>query len=155
MGGKQSMLRPTKDEYYLGIAKAVAMKSTCLRKHYGAIIVKDDRILSTGYNGAPVGEPHCEVCTKVKSNKDMEEYLHCPACHAEMNCIIQAARKDMIGATLYLVGVNPSSGAEMSVVEPCQICLRLIKNAGIDKVVTRQGILYERDENGILQKKIN
>ena len=144
-----------KQEYYLGIAKAVSMKSTCLRKHYGAIIVKDDRILSTGYNGAPVGEKHCSNCTKIKSNKDMEEYLSCVSVHAEMNCVISAARKDMLGSTLYLAGVNPLSGAELSVVEPCQICLRLIKNAGIDKVVTRQGILYERDENGILQKKIN
>lgn len=147
--------RISKEEYYLDIARAVSQRSTCLKKRYGAIVVKNDQILSTGFNGPARGEPHCEVCTKVKSNKDMEEYLHCPACHAEMNCIIQAARKDMIGATLYLVGVNAFSGAEMSVVEPCQICLRLIKNAGIDKVVTRQGTLYERDKNGILQKKIN
>ena len=134
-----------KDEYYLGIARAVAMKSTCLRKHYGAIIVKDDRILSTGYKGAPVGEEHCCICTKIKSNKDVEEYLSCVSVHAEQNSIIQAARKDMLGSTLYLVGINPASGAEMSVVKPCQICLRLIKNAGIDKVITRQGIIYQRN----------
>lgn len=144
-----------KQEYYLGIAKAVSMKSTCLKKHYGCIIVKDDQVIGSGYNGAPRGESHCEVCTKIKSNKDMEEYLSCKSVHAEQNALISCARKDMIGSTLYLAGVNPSSGAEMSVVEPCQICLRLIKNAGIDRVVTRQGTLYERDKNGILQKKIN
>ena len=142
----------TKDEYYLGIALAVAKKSTCLKKQYGAIIVKNDQVLATGYNGPVRGEPHCTKCTKVSSNKDMLEYSSCPACHAEMNCIISVSRDEMLGATLYLAGYITSTGEENLNVEPCEICLRLIKNAGIDRVVTNNGILYIRDSNGILRK---
>ena len=142
----------TKDEYYLGIALAVAKKSTCLKKQYGAIIVKNDQVLATGYNGPVRGEPHCTKCTKVSCDKDMLEYSSCPACHAEMNCIISASRDEMLGATLYLAGYITSTGEENLNVEPCEICLRLIKNAGIDRVVTNNGVLYIRDSNGILRK---
>ena len=142
----------TKDEYYLGIALAVAKKSTCLKKQYGAIIVKNDQVLATGYNGPVRGESHCTKCTKVSSDKDMLEYKSCPACHAEMNCIISVSRDEMLGATLYLAGYITSTGEENLNVEPCEICLRLIKNAGIDRVVTNNGILYIRDSNGILRK---
>ena len=142
----------TKDEYYLGIALAVAKKSTCLKKQYGAVIVKNDEIVSTGYNGPVRGEPHCTKCTKVSCDKDMLEYSSCPACHAEMNCIISASRDEMLGATLYLAGYITSTGEENLNVEPCEICLRLIKNAGIDRVVTNNGVLYIRDSNGILRK---
>ena len=142
----------TKDEYYLGIALAVAKKSTCLKKQYGAIIVKNDQVLATGYNGPVRGETHCTKCTKVSCDKDMLEYSSCPACHAEMNCIISASRDEMLGATLYLAGYITSTGEENLNVEPCEICLRLIKNAGIDRVVTNNGVLYIRDSNGILRK---
>ena len=142
----------TKDEYYLGIALAVAKKSTCLKKQYGAVIVKNDEIVSTGYNGPVRGESHCTKCTKVSCDKDMLEYSSCPACHAEMNCIISASRDEMLGATLYLAGYITSTGEENLNVEPCEICLRLIKNAGIDRVVTNNGVLYIRDSNGILRK---
>ena len=142
----------TKDEYYLGIALAVAKKSTCLKKQYGAIIVKNDQVLATGYNGPVRGEPHCTKCTKVSCDKDMLEYSSCPACHAEMNCIISASRDEMLGATLYLAGYITSTGEENLNVEPCEICLRLIKNAGIDRVVTNNGVLYIRDSNGTLRK---
>lgn len=145
----------TKDEYYLGIALAVAKKSTCLKKQYGAIIVKNDQVLATGYNGPVRGEPHCTVCTKVDCNKDMAEYETCPAVHAEMNCIISASRDEMLGSTLYLAGYNSATGEENLNVEPCEICLRLIKNAGIDKVVARRGVIYSRDpETKILKKRI-
>ena len=142
----------TKDEYYLGIALAVAKKSTCLKKQYGAIIVKNDQVLATGYNGPVRGEPHCTKCTKVSCDKDMLEYSSCPACHAEMNCIISASRDEMLGATLYLAGYITSTGEENLNVEPCEICLRLLKNAGINRVVTNNGVLYIRDSNGILRK---
>lgn len=142
----------TKDEYYLGIALAVAKKSTCLRKQYGAVLVKNDQVLATGYNGPVRGEPHCTKCTKVSCDKDMLEYSSCPACHAEMNCIISVSRDEMLGATLYLAGYITSTGEENLNVEPCEICLRLIKNAGIDRVVTNNGVLYIRDSNGILRK---
>ena len=142
----------TKDEYYLGIALAVAKKSTCLRKQYGAIIVKNDQVLATGYNGPVRGEPHCVVCSKIDCNKDEAEYSTCKSVHAEMNAIISASRNEMLGATLYLAGYITSTGEENLNVEPCEICLRLIKNAGIDRVVTNNGVLYIRDSNGILRK---
>ena len=142
----------TKDEYYLGIALAVAKKSTCLKKQYGAVIVKNDTILSTGYNGNCRGEPHCIKCSKIDYNKDEAEYSTCKSVHAEMNAIISASRNEMLGATLYLAGYITSTGEENLKVEPCEICLRLIKNAGIDRVVTNNGVLYIRDSNGILRK---
>ena len=142
----------TKDEYYLGIALAVAKKSTCLKKQYGAVIVKNDTILSTGYNGNCRGEPHCIKCSKIDCNKDEAEYSTCKSVHAEMNAIISASRNEMLGATLYLAGYITSTGEENLNVEPCEIRLRLIKNAGIDRVVTNNGVLYIRDSNGILIK---
>ena len=142
----------TKDEYYLGIALAVAKKSTCLKKQYGAVIVKNDTILSTGYNGNFRGEPHCIKCSKIDCNKDEAEYSTCKSVHAEMNAIISVSRNEMLGATLYLAGYITSTGEENLNVEPCEICLRLIKNAGIDRVVTNNGVLYIRDSNGILRK---
>lgn len=142
----------TKDEYYLGIALAVAKKSACLKKQHGAVIVKNDEIVSTGYNGNCRGEPHCLTCTKVKINKDEAEYLTCKSVHAEMNAIISASRNEMLGATLYLAGYITSTGEENLNVEPCEICLRLIKNAGIDKVVTVNGVIYQRDSQGILRR---
>ena len=142
----------TKHEYYIGIAAAVAKKSTCLKKQYGAVIVKDDEVIATGYNDTCRKEPHCVTCTKVSSNKDMEEYSACPAVHAEMNAIISASRKEMLGADLYLAGFDTATGVEVEAF-PCEICLRLIKNAGIDRVLNRNGIIYFRnDEDGILYR---
>jgi dCMP deaminase len=142
----------TKDEYYLSIALVVAKKSKCLLKQYGAVIVNDDEIVSTGYNGNVRGEPDCISCTKVKCNKDESEYLTCKSVHAEMNAIISASRKEMLGSTMYLAGYNSITGEENLNVEPCEICLRLIKNAGIDKVVTSNGVIYQRDSQGILRR---
>ena len=144
----------TKDEYYLSIALVVAKKSKCLKKQYGAVIVNNDEIISTGYNDTCRKEPHCIVCTKVDCNKDMAEYETCPAVHAEMNAIISASRNEMIGSTMYLAGYEADTGYENLNVEPCEICLRLIKNAGIDRVVTSNGIIYQRDSFGILVKKV-
>ena len=143
----------TKDEYYLGIALAVAKKSACLKKQYGAVIVKNDEIVSTGYNGNCRGEPHCVKCSKIDCDKDEAEYSTCKSVHAEMNAIISASRNEMLGATLYLAGYITSTGEENLNVEPCEICLRLIKNAGINRVVTNNGVLYIRDSNGILRKR--
>ena len=142
----------TKDEYYLGIALAVAKKSACLKKQYRAVIVKNATILSTGYNGNCRGEPHCIKCSKIDCDKDEAEYSTCKSVHAEMNAIISASRNEMLGATLYLAGYITSTGEENLKVEPCEICLRLIKNAGIDRVVTNNGVLYIRDSNGILRE---
>ena len=153
------MNRLQKDDYYLGIAEAVSQRSTCLRKHYGAIIVKNDQVLATGYNGPVRGEPHCQQCTKVSSDKDIAEYTTCPACHAEMNCIINASRKDMLGSVLYLSGRDVSGSIDEIglpiAARPCEICLRLIKNAGIEKVINKNGVIYQRDSEGILREVKN
>lgn len=140
-----------RDEYYLDIALAVAHRSTCLKKHFGAVIVKNNEIIATGYNGPPRGEEHCTTCHKaqiddLKHKNDFAEYLSCKSVHAEMNAIISAARRDMIGSTLYLAGVEVEwSGNEVILEspEPCKICERLIKNAGIARVITQKGVIYE------------
>ena len=154
------MSRLTKtDEYYLQIADAVSLKSKCLKKHYGAIIVKNNEIISTGFNGPARGEDHCVKCTKVGSDKDMIEYSRCPAIHAEMNCIISASRQEMLGSVLYLSGRDVSGAIDEIglpiAARPCEICLRLIKNAGIDKVINKNGVIYQRDSKGILKEVKN
>ena len=141
----------TKSDYYLGIARAVSKKSTCLKKQYGAVIVKDDEVIATGYNDTCRKEAHCTSCTKLSGNGDMAEYSACPAVHAEMNAIISASRKEMLGADLYLAGFDSVSGDEIEAY-PCEICLRLIKNAGIDRVINCTGIIYHRADDGILYK---
>ena len=141
------MKRPSLDEYYLNIAKAVSMRSTCLKKHYGAVIVKNGEIISTGYNNPPRGEAHCTTCSKTcVRDGDVGEFTSCPAVHAEQNAIISAARTDMLGADLYLAGYDVPTGEENLEAWPCEICLRLIKNAGIDRIITRKGVIYARSE---------
>lgn len=140
----------TKQEYYMDIALAVAKKSTCLKKQYGAVIVKDDEIVATGFNGSPRAEPHCETCTKKQGNGDFDEYCSCPAVHAEMNAVISASRKEMLGADIYLAGYNSNTGEEHKNALPCEICLRLIKNAGIQRIINRTGVIYARAHDGIL-----
>lgn len=149
------MKRPTIDKYYLEIAKSVSLRSTCIRKHYGAVIVNNGEIISTGYNNPPRGEPHCFTCTKCKNGKDASTYIDCPAVHAEMNAIISASRKEMLGGTLYLAGYD-ITGDEPVECEawPCEICLRLIKNAGIDCIINSKGVIYKRSENSNLLLKL-
>ena len=133
-------MRISKTEYYLGIAKSVSMRSTCLRRRYGAVIVKNDEIISTGYNGSPRGEKNCcdvGYCYRAVNNiPHGEQYEKCVAVHAEANAIISAARKDMIGATLYLYG---REGNKEIKAEPCLMCQRLIQNAGIGKIIGSEG----------------
>lgn len=137
--------RASKHHYYLNIAKAVAGRSTCLRRHYGAVIVKDDEIIATGYNGSPRWTRNCseifEKCPR-KVNTEIPhsggDYIDCRSVHAEQNAIISAARRDMMGGTLYLACIIPETGEERE--EPptrCPICLRMVLNAGITKVVSR------------------
>lgn len=146
------MKRPSLDEYYLNIAKAVSERSTCLRKHYGAVVVSEGEILSTGYNNPPRGEAHCAVCTKCDSGKDMATFETCPAVHAEMNALLSASRKDMIGADLYLAGYDVKSSIAVECEAwPCEICLRLIKNAGINRIINKKGVIYMRSDDGILR----
>ena len=144
--------RPTLDEYYLNMALIVATRSTCLKKKYGAIIVKDGYAISQGYNGAPVGEPHCVSCTKCGHGKDVETYLSCKSVHAEQNALLASSRQEMLGADLYLACYDMTSGEPIECEAwPCEICLRLIKNAGIQRVINKTGVIYERDSNNILR----
>jgi len=132
--------RISKEDYYLGIADSVLDRSTCLRRKYGAIIVKADEILSTGYNGAPRGRKNCSDlggCMRDKLNIPAgERYELCRSVHAEQNAIISCSRQEMIGATLYLVGRDAKTG-ELLDAESCSLCKRFIINAGIEKVVSR------------------
>ncbi len=135
------MQRISKRDYYLSIAAEVSKRSTCLRRQYGAVIVKNDEIVSTGYNGAPRGEDNCcdiGTCWRERNNiPHGEQYEKCVAVHAEQNAIISASRREMLGATLYLAGFE--NGEPIRNAEPCMICRRLIKNAGIEKVINLVG----------------
>ena len=133
-------LRPEKMLYYLNIAAAVAARSTCLRRQYGAVIVKNDTIVSTGYNGTARGMENCcdiGVCYREEHNiPHGERYEKCKSVHAEANAIINASREEMDGATLYLAGFE--NGIRLSDPQPCEMCQRLIINAGIRNVITKE-----------------
>ena len=133
--------RRSKENYYLDIADAAQARSTCLRRRFGAIIVRDDEIVATGYNGAPRGRRNCtdlRYCARQSMNVPAgERYELCRSVHAEANAIISAARKDMLGATLYLVGRDAATGDYYPGTTPCAMCRRLIINAGIRRVISR------------------
>ncbi len=135
------MERRDKINYYLDIAETVLARGTCLRRNFGAIIVKNDEIISTGYVGAPRGRQNCcdlGYCTREKMNVPRgERYELCRSVHAEANAIISASRSDMLGSTLYLVGREYQSGEYVANANPCAMCKRLIINAGIEKVIVR------------------
>lgn len=135
------MDRVDKNNYYLDIAESVAKRSTCLRKGYGAVIVKNDEILSTGYNGAPRGRKNCsDLCSCIRNELNVprgERYELCRSVHAEANAIISASRQEMIDSTLYLVGLDISSNEYVKNSSSCSMCKRLVINSGIDKVVIR------------------
>ena len=133
--------RTSKQNYYLDIADSVLERSTCLRRKYGAIIVRNDEIISTGYNGAPRGRRNCSdlgVCTRETLHiPSGERYELCRSVHAEANAIISASRRDMIGATIYLVGRDARTNELLSDAMSCSMCKRQIINAGIEKIVIR------------------
>ena len=133
--------RTSKENYYLDIADAVLERSTCLRRKYGAIIVRNDEIISTGYNGAPRGRRNCTDlgrCTREEMKIPRgERYELCRSVHAEANAIISAARRDMMDATLYLVGRDAKTGEILNDTTPCSMCRRLIINSGIQKIICR------------------
>ncbi len=133
--------RVSKINYYLDIAQTVAQRGTCLRRKYGAVIVKNDSIVSTGYVGAPRGRKNCcdlGYCQREKLNIPRgQRYELCRSVHAEANAIIAAPRENMLGATLYLAGVDAKTGELVPDGNCCQMCKRMIINAGIEKVVVR------------------
>ena len=135
------MGRIDKENYYLDIAQTVAERSTCLRRCYGAILVRNDEIIATGYNGAPRGRKDCvdlNYCTREALNiPSGQRYELCRSVHAEANCIISASRSEMLGATLYMACVNPADGALIPDSTSCSMCRRQIINAGIERVVIR------------------
>ncbi len=135
------MKRQDKENYYLDIAETVLARSTCLRRHYGAIIVKHDEIIATGYNGAPRGRENCmdlDYCTREALNiPSGQRYELCRSVHAEANAIISASRSELLGSTLYMACKDPQSKELIAHSTSCSMCRRLIINAGIDTVVIR------------------
>lgn len=136
------MERVSKHNYYLDIAQTVSERSTCIRKRYGAIIVKNDVIISTGYNGAPRGRANCSDiggCMRDKLQIPRgERYELCRAVHAEANAIIAAPREQMLGASLYMCCTSPEDGSVVGGTCSCLMCKRLVINAGIEKVYVRE-----------------
>lgn len=134
-------MRRDKQNYYLDIAEATLERGTCLRRNFGAIIVKNDEIISTGYVGAPRGRKNCcdlKECTREKLKIPRgERYEMCRSVHAEQNAIISASRKRMIDSTLYLVGKDYKTGEYVQNARPCALCKRMIINAGIKEVIIR------------------
>ena len=150
--------RITKDQYYMSIAKQVSMRGTCLRRNYGAIIVKNDEIIATGYTGSPRGCDNCSdtgFCLREKLRiPGKQRYELCKSVHAEMNAIISASRKDIIGSTMYLVGRNIDSTLHNA--SCCLMCQKVIINAGIETIKCLQSDnsinVYNIDE---FRKNIN
>ena len=136
------MERISKENYYLDIAETILERATCLRRVYGAIIVKNDEIISTGYNGAPRGRANCVdmgYCSREAMNVPRgERYELCRSVHAEANAIISASRRDMVGGTIYLVGRNAATGELLPDATSCLMCRRMVINAGLERVVIRR-----------------
>ena len=135
------MKRIDKANYYLDLAEAALERSTCLRRKWGCVIVKDDEIISTGYNGAPRGRKNCsDIGTCIREELNIprgERYELCRSVHAEQNAIISAPRKDMLGDTLYEVGIDVKTGNYVENSMPCAMCKRFIINSGITKMIFR------------------
>ena len=135
------MGRIDKENYYLDIADTVSERSTCLRRCYGAIIVQNDEIIASGYNGAPRGRKNCADlgrCTREELKiPSGQRYELCRSVHAEANCIISASRSETLGATLYMACRDPKTGGLIPDSTSCSMCRRLIINAGIERVVIR------------------
>ncbi|MDO4276499.1 MAG: dCMP deaminase family protein [Eubacteriales bacterium] len=134
--------RISKIDAYLNCAENFAYRSTCLKRKYGAVIVKDDAVISTGYNGSPRGfENCCDIgeCPRIKRNMHQGEgYALCRAVHAEANALLNCSREQTLGADLYLAGVNPADSS-VHPAKPCPLCARLIIQAGIQNVILRTG----------------
>lgn len=139
-------MRIDKNNYYLNIAEEVAKRGTCLRTNYGAVIVKNDEVISTGYTGSPRDRINCcdlGKCKRIEMNTSSGDYTYCRSVHAEMNAIISASRNEMIGSTLYLVGLKPI-GEYKENADSCSMCKRLIINAGIETIIIRDTEEYYR-----------
>jgi dCMP deaminase len=138
---RKTQKRPGWDAYFINIAKAVSTRATCLRRKYGAVITKDNIIVSTGYNGAPAGMKDCLAVGKC-TRKELqvphgERYELCHSIHAEANAIIRASVEELKNAVIYISGNDTDEGECVS--EPCMMCKRMILNAKVKKVVYSDG----------------
>ena len=135
------MERRDKVNYYLDLAESVSQRGTCLRRHYGAVIVKNDEVISTGYVGAPRGRKNCtdlNWCLREKLGIPRgERYELCRSVHAEANAISSAPRDKMLGSSRYLVGIDMSTGDYVKNANSCSMCKRMVINAGIEKIYIR------------------
>ena len=148
-------MRPDKDTYYIDIALAVSKRSTCVKRHYGCVIVKNDIIIATGYNGSPRGEENCcdrGTCKRANAER-YSGYENCDSVHAEQNALLATSREKLIGSTVYLAceeyGLNHEKSAmwEEEIIDfhedvnpvPCGICMRMLKNTGVARIVNRRG----------------
>ena len=135
-------MRKNKTDYYLDIAQSVSERSTCLRRRYGCVIINNDEIIATGYNGAPRGRKNCidlNYCMRDELKIPRgERYEMCRSVHAEQNAIISSSRKELIGSTIYMVGVNVKDNSVEPKSTSCMMCKRVIINAGIEKVIVRE-----------------
>ena len=135
------MERRDKINYYLDLAEMVSQRSTCLRRHYGAVLVQNDEVISTGYSGAPRGRKNCtdlNYCVRQKMGVPRgERYELCRSVHAEANAIISSSRNKMLGSTRYLVGLECDTGDYVKEASSCSMCKRLIINAGVKHVIIR------------------
>ena len=135
-------MRPSKDEYYLSIADAVAKRATCIRRNYGAVIVKNDVIVGTGYCGAPRGLPNCcdhGICERERIGaKSGERYDLCLSVHAEQNSIISVDSEKLKDSTIYIYGRSAKTLVPINS-KPCAMCSRVIRNAQIKYVVYFDG----------------
>lgn len=142
--------RISKTDTYLNCAESFAYRSTCLKRKYGAVIVKDDAVISTGYNGSPRGFENCcdiGTCPRMRRNMHQGEgYEMCRAIHAEANALLNCSREQTIGADLYLTSINPDDNS-IHRAKPCPLCARTIIQAGINNVILRQG---EGEDNYII-----
>jgi len=145
--GNTTLKRPSWDEYFIEIAKVVASRSTCLRRRYGAVIVKDKVIVSTGYNGAPRGSINCVDLNKCKRRElnipAGERYELCEAVHAEQNAIINGSPERMKDASIYIAGSEEDGSAAEG--KPCLLCARMIRNAQIKDVIylAKDGVIVK------------
>ncbi len=135
------MRRKDKINYYLDIAETVSQRSTCLRRRWGAVIVKNDEVIASGYNGAPRGRKNCDElgkCIREELNIPRgERYELCRSVHAEANAIISASRQEMIDSSLYLVGINVADNEYVQNASNCAMCKRMVINSGIKNVYIR------------------
>jgi len=147
------MERRDKINYYLDLAETVSQRGTCLRRRYGAVIVKNDEVIATGYVGAPRGRKNCSdigECIRTKLNIPRgERYELCRSVHAEANAIISASRDKMIGSSLFLTGTEVETGEYVRNSNCCSMCKRLVINAGIEKVYIRD----TKDEYRVIEVK--